>query len=186
MKLATAFLLYAATTVQSAPVYYSDRTAFEAAAGGGLSFESFEEEFTSSASVDFTDFTASETEGTNIGFLVQLRNFASGSVSNAFTDGTGALAYTDNGDSIATFFDFSTPITAFGIDVTTSEASTIAVGGSSILDSFNTAVNTPQFWGVIDTDGITQVTFDVSGGPNVGFDSLSYGVAVSLSYLVSA
>ena len=157
------------------PIYYSDRVAFDAATGGGLSFESFEQDFASGSPRVFTDFTVSESGGANV--LLQLRNLGPGfaGLSNAFTDGTGAIYYSDNGNSIATFFDFSTPITAFGIDVTTSRARAITVGGSSIVDSFTAAVNTPQFWGVIACNGITQVTFDVSGDPNVGFDSASYG-----------
>jgi len=161
-------------------IYYSDRVAFDAATGGGLSFESFEQDFApGSAQQFFTDFTVSESQksGVQIGnSLAQLRNYASVGLSNAITNGTGALWYDDNDNSVATFFSFSTPITAYGMDVTTSAASTIAVGGSSIVDSFTTAVNTPQFWGVIAcNNGITQITFDVSGGPNVAFDSASYG-----------
>lgn len=194
MNLSSALTLFTAllstTTVQSTPVYYSDRVAFDAATGGGLSFESFEQSFANGSPLVFNDFTASENnDGNGFDILYQLRgqSFAGvGSVSNAFTDGTCALAYIDNDSSVATFFSFSTPITAFGLDVTTDVASTITVGGSSISNTFATAVNAPQFWGVIDTDGITQVTFDVSGSPFVGFDSLSYGVVVSLSYLVSA
>ena len=191
MKLATAFLLYTTTAVQSAPVYYSDRASFDAATGGGLSFESFEQDFASSASVAFTDFAVSENnDGSGFDILYQLRGkpfvlgtATLGSVSNAFTDGTGALAYIDNGNSVTTFFSFSTPITAFGLDVTTDEASSIAVGGGSISIVFNTAANTPQFLGVIDTNGIAQVTFnDSEQRALVAFDSLSYGVVVSLSY----
>jgi hypothetical protein len=40
------------------------------------------------------------------------------------------------------------------------------------------AMNQPMFWGVIDFDGLTSITFDATGGPNVAFDAVSYGMAV--------
>jgi hypothetical protein len=34
---------------------------------------------------------------------------------------------------------------------------------------------THHFVGVIDLAGLTSITFDASGGPNIGFDLASYG-----------
>ena len=47
------------------PVYFTDRVAFDAATGGGLSFESFETPFASTATVAFSGFSVSETGGNN-------------------------------------------------------------------------------------------------------------------------
>ena len=55
-----------ATRVDAVPIYFTDRTAFDAAAGGGLSFEGFEGAWTDTGGVaTFTDFSLSETGGIN-------------------------------------------------------------------------------------------------------------------------
>lgn len=158
----------------AAPVYFTDRASFDAATGGGLNFESFEADFAVADTIVFAGFTVSETLG--IDALGQLRDFP-GLVDGAITDGTGALVYDDNGESIGTFFSFASPITAFGLDIATSPGSTVAIGGS-VSDNLTLIDNTPSFWGVIDIAGITSITFDASGGPNVGFDAISFGQAV--------
>jgi len=163
--------------VLSAPTYYTDRAAFDAATGGGLNFESFENDFSSAPTVAFPGFSVSETGGTN--GVGQLRDFP-GFVDGAITDGTGAVWYFDNGLSIGTFFSFTTPITAIGMDIASSPGSTVTIGGS-VNDSIVLVDNTASFWGVIDPNGITSVTFDTSGtGISVGFDAVSYGVAGAL------
>ncbi|MEE4216116.1 MAG: IPTL-CTERM sorting domain-containing protein [Xanthomonadales bacterium] len=154
----------------AAPTYYTDRATFEAAAGAGLSFESFESQFGVGATLIFTDFSVSESGGTNA--LAP----ASGFAPFAITDGAQALAYDDNGASIGTFFGFVTPVEAFGLDLSTSEGSTVTIGGD-VGDSVVLTAQTPAFWGVIDPDGISSISFDASGGPNVGFDAVSYGEA---------
>jgi len=156
-------------------VIFNNRAAFNAASGGGLSFESFEANFPVSSSVTFTDFTVRETGGINA--LGQLRNFPSLGLNAVITHGTGGLAYDDNGSSVGTFFSFSSPINAFGIDFATSTASTVAIGGS-VNSSVIMSAGVPKFFGVIDTSGfLNSITFNASGGPNVGFDSASYGIA---------
>jgi len=153
-------------------MYFTDRASFDAATGGGLAFESFEEDFDWTPVKVFAGFTVSETQGVDA--LAQLRYYSY--LPGAITDGTGALWYDDNGSSIGTFYAFTSPITAFGLDVTTDEASTVTIGGS-VSDSLVLGVNTPAFWGVIDPAGLTSITFDASGGPNIAFDALSYGQA---------
>lgn len=161
-------------SVMAAPVYYTDRGAFLAAAGGGLNFESFEDDYAVSESIVLADFTVGESNGTNA--VGQVRGLPALGLDNAITDGTGAIAYDDNGTSVGTFFDFSGPFSAFGIDITTNEDSTVTIGGD-VSDSINLTAATPSFWGVIDVDGFSSITFDASGEPNVGFDSAEYGVA---------
>jgi hypothetical protein len=155
------------------PLFFTNRAAFDAAAGGGLAFEDFEADFAVAASVAFAGFTVSETNGINA--LGQLRDF-SGLV-NGITGGTGGLVYDDNGSSIATFFNFTIPVRAFGIDITSNPGGVATIGGS-VSDSLVLVTNSPQFWGVIDFAGITSISFDVTGEPNVGFDSASYGTPV--------
>jgi hypothetical protein len=158
----------------AAPVYFTDRASFDAATGGGLNFESFEADFATADTIVFAGFTVSETLGINI--LGQLRDFP-GLVDGAITDGTGALVYDDNGGSVGTFFSFTSPITAFGLDIATKPGSTVTIGGS-VSDSLVLIDDTPSFWGVIDMDGIASISFDASGEPNVGFDAVSFGQAV--------
>lgn len=165
---------FIACPVLAAPVYFTDRASFDAAAGSGLNFESFEADFAVADTIIFAGFTVSETLGINA--LGQLRDFP-GLVDGAITDGTGALGYDDNADSVGTFFSFASPITAFGLDIATNPGSTVTIGGS-VSDSLVLIDNTPSFWGVIDMDGITSISFDASGAPNVGFDAVSFGQAV--------
>lgn len=164
----------AACPAFAAPVYFVDRASFDAATGGGLNFESFEADFAVADTIVFAGFTVSETLGVNA--LGQLRDFP-GLVDGAITDGTGALVYDDNGDSVGTFFSFAGPITAFGLDIATNPGSTVTIGGS-VNDSLVLTTDTPSFWGVIDMAGITSLSFNASGEPNVGFDAVSFGQPV--------
>ena len=172
LLMAVCFLLFTANPVPAAPVYFTDRAAFTAAAGGGLTFEGFEAAFAVAPSVTFAGFTVSETNG--IDALGQLRDFPA--LVAGITGGTGALVYDDNGASISTFFAFASPITAFGLDITANPGSTVTIGGS-VSYSLGLLTNQPAFWGVIDLAGIASITFDASGEPNVAFDSASYGGA---------
>jgi hypothetical protein len=159
----------------AAPIFYSDQATFLAAAGAGLSFESFEASFPTGASVVFADFTVSETGGAN--GVGQLRDFPGLGVSAVIMDGTGGVVYDDNGSSVGTFFSFAFPINAFGIWIATSDASTVTVGGD-VATSIGLLAGVPAFFGVIDDAVISSISFDVSGDPNVGFDAASYGLAV--------
>lgn len=162
-----------AAPAAAAPIFFNNRAAFDAAAGAGLAFEGFEANFAVAATIAFAGFTVGETNG--IDALGQLRDFPG--LVNGITGGTGALVYDDNGDSIATFFSFTIPITAFGLDITTNPGSTMTIGGS-VSDTVLLGTNVPSFWGVIDPAGLTSISFDASGGPNVAFDTVSYGTAV--------
>jgi len=161
----------------AAPIFFTDRTSFNAATGGGLNFESFENDWSPVDTMVFSGFTVSETSGLN--YLGQARNY--GFMSCVITDGTGALWYDDNTpsyDSIGTFYSFTSPITALGMDITVQdESSTVTIGGS-VNDTLALTIEIPQFWGVIETAGINTITFNASGGPNIGFDAVSYGGAV--------
>ena len=181
MKLAIALLLAVTATPHKAvatPVFYTDRASFDAAAGP-LSLESFES-FSNGASVVFDDFTLTETSVAD--YQSKLYHLNSGSyesfASAAVTHGSQAVYYDDNGNSVGTFA-FTSPITAFGLDVTTTQDSSITVGGGDFTTTFDRSANTAGFWGVIKPTGISQLSFSASGDPKVAFDQLSYGEAVS-------
>jgi hypothetical protein len=158
----------------AATTFYTNRAAFNMAVSG-LTFESFEYAnlpvpFESYA---FPGFTLSETNGINLVTDV-IHNSYFGNY--PVTDGINAVWYDDNSNSIG-YFKFNSGIKAFGIDVTTDAINTMTVGGD-VSYSFGLLANTPQFFGVISTDYFANVTFSASGGPLVGFDSLSFGEGV--------
>jgi hypothetical protein len=155
----------------AATTFYTDRAAFNMAVSG-LTFESFE--YTNLPvpfeSYAFPGFTLGEANGINLVTDV-IHNNVFGNY--PVTDGINAVWYDDNGNSIG-YFNFNSGIKAFGIDVTTDEINTMTVGGD-VSYSFDLLANKPQFFGVISTDYFDNVTFSASGGPEVGFDSLSFG-----------
>ncbi len=166
-------------SVIAAPMYYTNRADFEAAAGA-LSFESFEEDFAVGNSIAFDDFTVAESGGVNA--IGQLRDFdqVGLGLNNAITDGTGAIVYDDNGSSIGHIYNFNSSINAFGMDITTSADAYISFGGI-FATSIGMNADTPRFFGVIDFDNtFTSFSIDVSGGPNVAFDAASYGMATAV------
>ena len=160
------------------PVFFTDRAAFDAATGVGLSFESFETPFSSSATVAFSGFSVSESGGTN---LIHHATTSNPWIS-AITDGDGAMFYQDNGSSIGMFFSFNSPINAIGMDITvnnTTPPNTLMIGGGVAYTLAFSANNTPMFWGVIDDTGIGTITFDgvnTGSASYIGFDAVSYGV----------
>lgn len=163
-------LLVSAGTASAAPMYFNDRTTFQAAVTGVLSLESFEGTGQVGATHTYADFSVSETGGTNF-----ITNYLTNSGMNPVTDGRNAIWFDDNGTSIGSFFNFSGGgVYTFGLDITTDENSTVAIGGGAINSSVVLAANQSQFWGVIDTAAMSSITFDASGGPNIGFDYVQY------------
>jgi hypothetical protein len=164
-------VLFSVSSGIASTTYYTNKAAFNAAVSG-LGFESFEATNlpVPSESLTFSGFTVSETSGINAVTDV-LHNTAFGTY--PVTDGRNAIWYDDNDASIGNF-NFSSAIKAFGVDVTTDENSTMTVGGD-ISYSFALLANQPIFFGAISTSSFNSVTFAASGGPLVGFDSLSFG-----------
>ena len=169
-----------ATRADAVPIYFTDRTAFDAATGGGLSFEGFEGAWTDAGGVaNFAGFSVSETGGSPNNLF---HGTEAGGGGFSTTEGSDSLWFDDNGSSVGSFFSFSSPVTAFGLDVAIFNfagggSATVTIGGGSLSDSIVLNDVTPAFWGVIDLDGITTVTFDRSGSNGLGFDAVSYGNA---------
>jgi hypothetical protein len=161
----------------AAPVFFTDRATFDAATGGGLSFESFENPWSTSATVVFSGFSVSELNGNN---QIHYQGISSTYIS-AVTDGSGACVYQDNGNSIGMFFAFNNPTYAIGMDITVNPVNTLVIdigGGVTDTLAFSTN-NSPKFWGVISDSVIDTITFDgvATGSANyIGFDAVSYGV----------
>jgi len=174
-----AMMLIACTPLHAALITYSDRTSFDAATGGGLSFESFETPFSGSASVSFTGFSITESGGANVIYSWDDTFLGGVGLSNASTDGTRVAGAQNQSASLFTF-QFDNPINAFGLDITTDSAVSVDVGGD-ISSSFNTAANTAYFFGVVDNMGtFDTVTFDFGSNflGEMGYDSVSFGTSV--------
>lgn len=65
MLLSIACFAVVACPAIAAPMFFSDRTSFNTATGGGLSFESFEGSPQEGASVTYGDLTFTESDGIN-------------------------------------------------------------------------------------------------------------------------
>jgi len=156
-------------------IFFTDRAAFDAAAGGELSFESFEGSPQQGASVTYGDLTLTESGGVNYFTHTAVNSI----FTSATTDGQHSIWYDDNDNSVSTLtFGLASPVTALGFDIATALNSTVTIGGD-IASSISLMANTPSFFGVIDLmSPINTVTFSASGGPNVGFDAVSYGNAI--------
>ncbi|GAA0466145.1 hypothetical protein GCM10009096_03510 [Parasphingorhabdus litoris] len=166
----SAFALLSAVPAQAAEVIFTDRTAFNAAAGAGLTFESFETA-QSGATVNYPGFSVTESGGANFITHTSINSF----FTSATSDGANSIWFDDNGNSLATFV-FDAPITAFGFDVAAAAAGTMTFSGGA-AGSFALGADTPTFFGVISDTAFTTLQFDMSGGPEVGFDALSFGIA---------
>ncbi len=168
----TAAAVLAAVPANAAHIVFTDRASFDLATGGGLAFESFEAP-QSGATVNYLGLSVTESAGTNFITHTAINSFFTGATS----DGANSIWYDDNGSSLATFL-FDAPINAFGIDIAAAAAGTMTYSGGAGGTFAIGSANTPTFFGFIAPTAFTSVTFDMSGGPEVGFDALSFGTAM--------
>eukprot|EP00977_Amphora_coffeiformis_P023012 scaffold12066_cov171-Amphora_coffeaeformis.AAC.5 len=173
-------LSVAASLVAAVPTYYSDRAAFEAACQGALRAESFEGDWdATSQSVTFDELIVSESNGQN--FVAQSRDFLL-LAGFTITDGTGAVVFDDNGASIGKVVSFTSPMNAFGFDISANEATVVSIASTNgvVSDVVTLVAATPKFWGVIDKDAtFTTLDINASGAPIIGFDSALYALLVN-------
>lgn len=171
--------------VVAAPMFFSSRVGFEVAVGTLSGFESFEATFAPAASVDFGDFTLTETD--SLAFLQEINQSAP---SGAVTDGTKAAGW--NGGGGATAFatlSFDSPINALGLDVygtaslATGDMGRVNVAGDIPLQQLTYQQSGSQFFGVYDPDGnFDEFTFQ-SIPPDVRpvyLDAVSFGIAMPI------
>ncbi len=172
-KLFSAAALALAATNASAATFYTDQTAFSNATGPLSGFEDFEVA-QSGATHTYSGFTLSEIGGSN--FVV---NHATNSLSgwNPVQAGSGAAWFDDNGDSIGRFV-FSSAINALGVYVSTRPGGSVTISGGGFSTSISTST-TPTFFGVIGTSTFTTLDFAADSGPEIGWDSLSFGTAAA-------
>ena len=161
-----------AATPAAAISVTDSRAGFEAA-NAALSFQSFEST-PSGASIDYGDFTVTETGGTP--FLVtHLENGLLGPA--PLTHGKNYLWYDDNGDSVLTFV-FDAPVIAFGADFTLSGGdAALQLEAAEETGSILAGIE-PKFlgiWGFLAPTNTVSLTVD--GAPDVAIDSLSYALA---------
>ncbi len=166
--LAAMVLAGAAASALATPTYYTDKTAFLAAAGR-TSFESFEQPILTGSAFANYPFVSAYTDTPFFSFDI-----------NA-TDGAHAVTLYNYFTPEYVLFQFGRPITAFGIDVVDlgdlAPASLIADTngdtGSVYTDHLVGVRNEVLFAGVIDPAGFESVALtDTSGGDLVSYDSL--------------
>ncbi len=149
--------------------------------GGGLSVESFETPFAPAGSVAFSGFTMTETGGMNSIVSADSSFATSVGLSNAITDGSLMVSFADDDDSILTF-QFGSPISAFGVYVTSTSGTgvitgTVVTDSGSFSQSGMLTANSPTFVWLYDDSTLFQtVSFEAAGRPNVGFDRALFGV----------
>lgn len=158
-------------------IIFTDRAAFDAVVSGGLTTDSFEDGFTTGASVTRSGFSLSESGGLTdsimasdaavLGFL---------GLGGANTDGSLAAAFSDDGSSVLNI-DFTNPVNAFGVDLTSNVTGVAAIGGDT-SGSVIFGAGTSSFLGVVNTTGtFSNLTLAFSGEANIAIDNVSYGNA---------
>ncbi|MEM9838748.1 MAG: VPLPA-CTERM sorting domain-containing protein [Pseudomonadota bacterium] len=179
LLLSTAALAAFCSSAAQANTVFTDRAAFEAALTSFFT-ESFENNPQFDAVVTYGDLTIEETNGINS----ITNSLISVFFTNAVTDGSGSVWYDDNDDSIANF-SFANPINAVGFDIATSASETASIVGPGFTESISVGTS-PVFFGIIATSMFTSFTVDVSGGPEVGFDRVSYGMGTAATVPIPA
>ncbi len=167
-----ALAAFAIASAASAATTYTSEAAFTAAAGGGLSFESFE----SPSAVTGTSVTLADVKFSCAGSAYCPGFFGVRSLGNA-TDGVQTV-FGATPDSLV--FTFDSAITHFGVDVIdlgTSGATDFTINWGNGSDVLYTgyAGGGVVFAGVIDLVGFTTVTFTgTAGDDGIDFDRLVY------------
>ena len=180
-------LTLSAFGAQAAPVFHvaedilpgglatlqAERGVWAAAHGGALSTEGFEGLVAAPANpFDFGDFTLSFS-GPSLTLF--------GANALVRTEGVNGLGFSGNG---TVTFTFDTAITAFGIDWSSFDQTATVVAysddaGGAVADVF-VPVTSPGagFFGVLNTDGFTTVSFQVTQSEILEFDYIQWGTAV--------
>lgn len=177
-------------SAQGAAMYYfndpnTSRAAFQAAAKGPLTLESFEQPVTAGVSIAFGDFTVSSSENVLLSRSDRLP-------SRLVSDGRYSLNFSEQTTNLT--FDFAKPINYFGLDINDLNFESVSFSdnvGDSIpnvlLPDFGTDAGGPgftnlQFFGVSNTTAFTRVVLSfgtVEPSGNVSIDRLEYGAATS-------
>ena len=159
MLLCIAYAAVAVSSANAVPTFYTDRALFDAAAGGGLSFESFESNPQEAASVTYGDLTYVETGGVGAAVITSENLFTNTAINSDFsaatTDGDHSIWYVavgevaggvggvgtieveggDYTENIATLtFGAASPVTALGFDITTNLDSTVEMYFDVVLN----------------------------------------------------
>lgn len=189
-----AILAITCAQVQAAPTYFTadavlpggigtlqaERTLFQgAAAGQGVTLltEGFEA-FASGNPVNFPDFSLTHSGGGS--------GFSQISGNNLITtEGNSVISFTIDG-ATSTDFNFSSPINAFGIDITSIDQDITTVSFlddlGNVLNSFNNFAGFAgaTFFGVVNDQAFNTVRFAFSGSEIINFDFLQYGASTSV------
>lgn len=155
----------AATPAMAAPTIYTDRAAFDAAAGATL-FESFEEDRRTAATQTYTDFNVSETNGSNLVYINSYLGATNGMRSaNIENNGTSIFSINFNKTAYALAFDLLSDTNSIFSITGAATSSLVVTGGGS------------GFFGVVDNAGFTGLSLRSSATfGNYGIDALEYSI----------
>jgi hypothetical protein len=164
----------------AAPTFFTDETAFQAAAGTSVA-EGFEAPFSTAPAVTFTGFTVTETS-----VDAMLRQSLAPLM---LTDGQASLEFRSDGPSTIVF-NFASPVSAFGITIksfgNTGGGTLSVITNVGMTASMMLGQSPPQlaplneiFFGVVNTaEPFTSVTFtSTSTNDIMTFDGGSYSTA---------
>lgn len=168
-------VLVAAGVSQAAQIFYTDRAAFQAAAGA-LATEAFNTQHVAAQEVDFGPFLAraewASVFWANAASLPDFVSEGAGSIYGFDTQPAGI------GNGIA--FTFDEPIREFGIDILELTSGIYAQAPGLFLENpvlGPTATASPVFFGVISDEAFSQIIFHWgSAQDGVGMDYLQYTV----------
>ena len=103
-----------ATHVHAVGVFYTDETAFNSATSGiSLSLEGFETSFTTGSTVNFSNFSVSSNNASDL----ESKIGDSPDTSHPATEGLRLLQYSTTTQAGGVTFNFSAPINAFSVDI---------------------------------------------------------------------
>ena len=152
----------------------AERATWAAATGAALSSEGFEGLGSNGSFFDFGDFSVSIASGSMTLF---------GANGLTRTEGTNGLGFT--GSNVITFL-FDNVQTAFGIDWSSFDQTETNVaysdnGGGANGDIFQPVTTAGAgFFGVINENGFTEITFTVTQTEILEFDNIQYGAAAAI------
>ena len=173
MSLVVGMLAISVTSVASAAlITFSDRATFQGAVTGALSFEGFNDAFSTGVTQDFP------VGGPSAFTVLSADSLGSTTIASLVSEGTRALFLREL-DTIT--FTFVSAITAFGFDVNELNSGTIDYSDSS--GNLLSGAVTPNgsgstFFGAISDTAFTSFSLTVTGGSSGqiwGLDALDFG-----------
>lgn len=164
---------------------FSDYASFAAAAGGPLSFESFEDypsnpNFAPTQVFDYFSVSEINDAGDNV-----IKNSFTGAHDSSVVDGNDSIYSFNNGGASTVFDAFIAPTFAFGGYITSSKDTLVSYAVNGVSSTFSLGADVPAFFGVVDTTtAFNDITFTTKESDLLfGFDAVSVSAVPEASTL---